>query len=163
MTTLRGKRIALTGRLSRSRKALKTTLEALGAKITTTVSPTTDAVVAGSRAGKKLEQARALGILILDESHIDQLAAGATLENLSAHPPTTAVPITAIASHDGQPPEPVKKVAPKKRPTNPFEALVAGLRRGDSLRRLASRAKRGGIDLSGYDHVSCQTATNLPA
>jgi DNA ligase (NAD+) len=70
--SLSGKTFVITGTLSRPRDAIKGDLEALGAKVTGSVSKKTDYLLAGSDAGSKLEKARALGVPVLDE---DGLAA----------------------------------------------------------------------------------------
>jgi DNA ligase (NAD+) len=70
--SLSGKTVVITGTLSRPRDAIKGDLEALGAKVTGSVSKKTDYLLAGSDAGSKLEKARALGVPVLDE---DGLAA----------------------------------------------------------------------------------------
>jgi DNA ligase (NAD+) len=66
---LQGKVVVLTGNLSSmSRTEAKERLQALGAKVTGSVSAKTDLVIAGDSAGSKLTKAQALGIKVLDES-----------------------------------------------------------------------------------------------
>ncbi len=76
--TLAGLTFVLTGALSEPREDVARRLEALGAKVTSSVSKKTDYVVAGPGAGSKLEKAEKLGVAVLDE---------AGLENLLRHPP----------------------------------------------------------------------------
>ena len=65
------KTIVLTGSLDNfSRHELARQLEALGAKISGSVSKNTDLVIAGESAGTKLEKARSLGIEIWDEKKL---------------------------------------------------------------------------------------------
>ena len=70
---LAGKTFVLTGTLSMPRNELKTRLQALGAKVSGSVSGKTDYVVAGDNPGSKLDKARALGIEILDEDAVKKL------------------------------------------------------------------------------------------
>jgi len=70
---LLGKTIVLTGTLSRPRGAIKADLQALGAKVTGSVSAKTDYLVAGAEAGSKLAKAEKLGVEILDEQGLSQL------------------------------------------------------------------------------------------
>ena len=59
----------LTGTLSNfTRPELAERLEALGAKVSGSVSKKTDLVIAGESAGSKLDKARALGIDVWDEA-----------------------------------------------------------------------------------------------
>jgi DNA ligase (NAD+) len=68
---LEGRTFVLTGTLSSlSRDAAKEKLEALGAKVSGSVSKKTDAVIAGEAAGSKLDKARELGIEIWDEAKL---------------------------------------------------------------------------------------------
>ncbi|MEI7455108.1 MAG: NAD-dependent DNA ligase LigA [Nitrosomonadales bacterium] len=64
-----GKTFVLTGTLATlSREQAKERLEALGAKVSGSVSKKTDFVVAGSDSGSKLERAMELGVAVLNES-----------------------------------------------------------------------------------------------
>jgi DNA ligase (NAD+) len=66
-----GKTVVLTGTLeSFERKGLADRLEALGAKVTGSVSKKTDLVIAGEKAGSKLAKARELGIEVWDEGKL---------------------------------------------------------------------------------------------
>ena len=64
----------LTGTLpGMSRDQARALIESRGHKVTGSVSKKTDYVVAGAEAGSKLEQARALGVAVLDERGLVQL------------------------------------------------------------------------------------------
>jgi DNA ligase (NAD+) len=73
-----GKTVVLTGTLSSmSRNEATQILETLGATVTGSVSKKTDMVIAGEKAGSKLDKAQKLGIPVLDEQTF--------LEMLPAH------------------------------------------------------------------------------
>ena len=73
---LTGQTFVLTGTLqSMGRDDAQTKLEMLGAKVASSVSKKTHAVVAGAEAGSKLEKAQSLGVLILDEAAFFKLLA----------------------------------------------------------------------------------------
>jgi DNA ligase (NAD+) len=63
-----GKIVVLTGTLAAmSRDEAKEKIEALGGKVTGSVSKKTDFVIAGEEAGSKLDKAKELGVTVLDE------------------------------------------------------------------------------------------------
>lgn len=70
---LAGKTFVLTGTLSRPRGEFKSRLQALGAKVSGSVSGKTDYLVAGDAAGSKLQKAQQLGVRVIDESELEQL------------------------------------------------------------------------------------------
>ena len=70
-----GKTFVLTGTLpTLAREAAKELIEARGGKVAGSVSKKTDYVVAGAEAGSKLDRAQQLGVTILDESQLLELA-----------------------------------------------------------------------------------------
>ncbi|PZA06546.1 MULTISPECIES: NAD-dependent DNA ligase LigA [unclassified Meiothermus] len=70
---LKGLTFVLTGELSRPREEILRRLEALGAKVSSSVSKKTSYVVAGEGAGSKLQKARELGVPVLDETSLEAL------------------------------------------------------------------------------------------
>jgi DNA ligase (NAD+) len=74
---LAGRTYVLTGSLeSLTRDDAKERLEAMGAKVSGSVSKKTYAVIAGAEAGSKLDKARELGIPVLDEAELLALLEG---------------------------------------------------------------------------------------
>jgi DNA ligase (NAD+) len=73
---LAGKTIVLTGALSMPRNEVKEKLQALGAKVSGSVSKKTAYVIAGADAGSKLAKAQDLGIPVLDEDAVKKILAG---------------------------------------------------------------------------------------
>jgi DNA ligase (NAD+) len=72
--TLAGKTFVVTGTLSRyGRDEIEAIIKKMGGKATGSVSKKTDYVVAGEKAGSKLEKAKQLGIPVLNEDEFDQL------------------------------------------------------------------------------------------
>jgi DNA ligase (NAD+) len=70
---LAGKRMVITGTLSRPRGEFVERLEAAGGTFTSSVSKNTDYVLAGEEAGSKLERARELGVPVIDEAGFEEL------------------------------------------------------------------------------------------
>jgi DNA ligase (NAD+) len=74
-TALAGKTFVLTGTLSRySRDQAKAMIEEAGGRVAGSVSKKTDYVVAGEDAGSKLEKAKELGVSVIDEHDLEELA-----------------------------------------------------------------------------------------
>ena len=68
---LSGKTFVITGTLpSLSRDQAKDMLEAAGAKVAGSVSKKTDYLLAGTDAGSKLDKARELGVVVIDEANL---------------------------------------------------------------------------------------------
>jgi DNA ligase (NAD+) len=73
-----GKTIVLTGSLETfTRPRLTQKLEALGAKVSGSVSKKTDLLIAGDEAGSKLDKARELGVEVWDEATLLAVLGGA--------------------------------------------------------------------------------------
>jgi DNA ligase (NAD+) len=70
---LAGKRMVITGALSRPRGEFVERLEAAGGTFTSSVSKNTDYVLAGEEAGSKLDRARELGVPVIDETAFEEL------------------------------------------------------------------------------------------
>lgn len=71
---LNGKRVVLTGTLTKyTRDEAKEILERMGARVSGSVSPKTDVVIAGENAGSKLTDAQNLGITIWNEKDFDDV------------------------------------------------------------------------------------------
>lgn len=73
-TLLAGKTFVLTGTLSEPREDVKERIIAAGGKVASSVSKKTDYVVTGENAGSKLADAQKLGITILNEKQLAELA-----------------------------------------------------------------------------------------
>ncbi|MES1205348.1 MAG: NAD-dependent DNA ligase LigA [Pseudomonadota bacterium] len=74
---LAGKRVCVTGKLSRPRSDIHADIEAAGGAFVTSVGKNTDILLAGADVGKaKLDAARRLGTLIVDEPAFAQLLRG---------------------------------------------------------------------------------------
>ena len=73
---LSGKTFVVTGTLARySREEIEGLIKRLGGKAAGSVSKRTDYLVAGEKAGSKLEKARELGVAVLTEDDFDKLIA----------------------------------------------------------------------------------------
>ena len=75
---LRGLSFVLTGSLSEPRDAVKRRLEALGARVGSSVSGRTSYLIAGAEPGSKLIKAEKLGVSVLDEAGLEALVSGSS-------------------------------------------------------------------------------------
>ncbi len=72
--SLKGKTIVITGSFSSfSRPELKQQLQSLGAKVTASVSAKTNLLIAGEKAGSKLDKAEKLAIQVINEKQLPEL------------------------------------------------------------------------------------------
>jgi DNA ligase (NAD+) len=85
-TSLAGRTFVITGSHSVSRKELTGLIERHGGRVAGSVSKSTDYLVAGADPGSKLDRARELGVEVIDEAGLRQLADAA-----DAAPPADAV------------------------------------------------------------------------
>jgi len=75
--TLEGKTIVVTGTLTKySRDEIEEAITRHGGRAAASVSKNTDYVVAGEKAGSKLDKARSLGVPVLSEAEFEKLLAG---------------------------------------------------------------------------------------
>jgi len=70
---LEGKTFVITGSLSVPRLKIKEELEARGAKVASSVSKSTDFLIAGDKPGSKYKKAKELGVKIIDEKELEKL------------------------------------------------------------------------------------------
>jgi DNA ligase (NAD+) len=88
-----GKTFVLTGGLpTLSRDEAKAKIETAGGKVSGSVSSKTSYVLAGDEAGSKLEKAKALGVLILDEKQFLMLL-GENSQSSAPEPPQIGLPL----------------------------------------------------------------------
>ena len=77
--TVPGNTFVLTGALNQmTRSEAKEKLETLGATVSSTVSKTTNYLIAGEKAGSKMEKAKALGVAVLSEADMMTLLGEST-------------------------------------------------------------------------------------
>ena len=70
-----GKTFVITGTLSAPRNEMKAKIEALGGKVTGSISKNTSYLLAGEGGGSKLDKAASLGVQIIDEAELENLSA----------------------------------------------------------------------------------------
>lgn len=74
---LAGKTFVLTGTLPQlTREEAAAQIEAAGGKVSSSVSKKTSYVLAGAEAGSKLDKAKELGVLVIDEAELRRLLTG---------------------------------------------------------------------------------------
>ncbi len=72
--SLAGKTFVITGTLSQSRNHFRDRIEKAGGKVASSVSRSTDFLLAGEKAGSKLEQAEKCGVQVISEEEFENLA-----------------------------------------------------------------------------------------
>ncbi len=73
-TVLAGKTFVVTGTLKNySRESIEELIGTLGGKATGSISKKTDYLVAGEKAGSKMDKAKSLGVKVIDEEEFDKL------------------------------------------------------------------------------------------
>jgi DNA ligase (NAD+) len=71
---LSGKTIVVTGTLEKyKREDIEALIEQYGGRATSSVSKSTDFLVAGEKAGSKLDKANKLGVRVISEAEFDKL------------------------------------------------------------------------------------------
>jgi len=152
---LEGKRVCVAGRMKLKKKEVTAKLEAAGATVTGSISKKLDYLFAGSRAGAKLEEAKKLGVTVVDEEGMLALLA-------AGEPESEAAGSTATRSAKGstKAPEPAKTTAPKKPSGPPLagkRAVLTGefppLSRSEVKRQLEALGARVTGSVSGKTDV----------
>src|SRR5262245_9054820 len=119
-----GKTVCITGTFTELDRATATAkLEALGAKVTSSVSKKTDMLFAGEKAGSKLEKAEELDIPVYGEAELLAVISGGGAKPAAAKP-AAAKPAAAAAKPAAKPAAAKPAAAAKpKAPAgdNPFE------------------------------------------
>nr|WP_205632879.1 BRCT domain-containing protein [Enhygromyxa salina] len=98
---MNGKTVVVTGKLSKVKRAdAEAKLTALGAKVTGSVSKSTDILFVGDKPGSKLAKAESLGVQVLDEDAL--MAAISTVAATATPKPAPNVQTSAIAELAGK-------------------------------------------------------------
>ena len=114
---VRGKTLVLTGTLARmTREQAAERLTALGAKVAGSIGKTTDLVIAGEKAGSKLDKAKELGITVVGEAEL--------LAILGEAPTPAATPSTEAST---LPLKPATKREKKAKAASAAAIEIAGL------------------------------------
>jgi DNA ligase (NAD+) len=74
--TLDGLKFVITGTLAKGRAEIANMITAAGGKVSNSISKNTDYLVAGDKAGSKLEKALQLGIRVLVEDELNGMLEG---------------------------------------------------------------------------------------
>jgi NAD-dependent DNA ligase len=159
-----GKTVCITGTFTELDRATATAkLEALGAKVSGSVSKKTDMLFAGEKAGSKLEKAEELDIPVYDEAALLRVISGAAAKP-AAKPAAEAKPKAAEAKPKAAEakPKPAAKpkaaAAPAPAGDNPFEGkkvVVTGTMKNMDRKEISARLVELGATVT--DSVSAKT------
>lgn len=163
-----GKTVCITGTFTELDRAEATAkLEALGAKVSSSVSKKTDMLFAGEKAGSKLEKAEELDIPVHDEAallRVISASAGKAASKPAAAAPAAAKPKAAAKPAAAKPaaaPAAAKPAAAKPKPAasnNPFEGkkvVVTGTMKSMDRKEISARLEELGATVA--DSVSAKT------
>ena len=85
---LAGKTLVVTGTLTRyGRDEIESLIQQLGGRAASSVSKKTDFVVAGDKAGSKLDKAKQLGVPVIDEAEFERMVGKETAAQAAADSP----------------------------------------------------------------------------
>jgi NAD-dependent DNA ligase len=145
-----GKTVCITGTFTELDRATATTrLEALGAKVTSSVSKKTDMLFAGEKAGSKLEKAEELDIPVYGEAELLALISGGGAKPAAAKP-AAANPAAAKPAAAAKPKAPASD--------NPFSGktvVVTGTMKTMDRKEISARLAELGAKVT--DSVSAKT------
>jgi NAD-dependent DNA ligase len=167
-----GKTVCITGTFTELDRAEATAkLEALGAKVSSSVSKKTDMLFAGEKAGSKLEKAEELDIPVYDEAALLRVISASAGKPASkpaapAAAPAAAKPKAAAKPAAAKPaaakPAAAKPAAAKPKPAadsdNPFEGkkvVVTGTMKTMDRKEISERLEELGATVT--DSVSAKT------
>jgi NAD-dependent DNA ligase len=152
-----GKTVCITGTFSELDRATATAkLEALGAKVTGSVSKKTDMLFAGEKAGSKLEKAEELDIPVYDEAALLRVISGSAGKAASKPAaPAPAAEKPAAKPKAAAKPKPAPAAAAGDNPFSGKKVVVTGTMKTMDRKEISARLAELGATVT--DSVSAKT------